>query len=33
MWCLKYIVNLMVFIFIYGDFYNNKMLVEDVNVE
>ena len=33
MQCLKHIVNLAVFVFIYSDFYNNKMLVEDANIE
>ena len=33
MWCLKHIVNLVVFVFIYNNFYNNKMPAEDVNIE
>ena len=33
MWCLKHIVNLTIFIFIYSNFYNNKMPAEDANIK
>ena len=33
MQCLKHIVNLIIFVFIYSNFYNNKMFVENINIE
>ena len=30
---LKHIINLIIFVFIYNNFYNNKMFVEDVNIK
>ena len=33
MQCLKHIINLTIFVLIYNNFYNNKMLAEDVNIK
>ena len=30
---LKHIINLIIFIFIYNNLYNNKMLAEDANIK